>query len=745
MGRFRGRRAFAAVILALAVGVASAATAVITPVTTHAESTSTSCAGVEGKSAQAWPLYWENQCQLVNDPIVNTAGYDRETFVLDPGRTNFLTRDQLIARLSNYETQYFSDQFIWYAPLVSTEANPNTHWSSCYVGARDPLTFCNSVKTSLSLTHTVGQDLTVNQTLDRIEYDGNWIALACGNFSLPVYRDSTGYAPGPVPTIHGMKFNDANRDGVQDDGEGGVGGVPFILTRTSSQVGQSTDEVVASTTSAADGTFAFPLNNHEGPGTYVVQEMTPSGWVSTTPPPLPVVVDEGVGDRAYQVASFGDIQETGLTAQPVPVSAVEGQSFSGPVATFTDADGLDSADTPSDDAATIHWGDGSSSAGAITSNGGGSYTVSGTHTYAEESTPTIQVSVSDLDDPNGPDGPATTSFIATVADAALSATGTPIAATEGAVSNVTVATFTDANPGATVADFTSNGGSTTIDWGDKSSSAGTVTQTGPGQFAVSGTHTYAEEGSDTASITIVDDGGSTATVVSTATISDALLSHTDVPCFVSLNPVNHTVANFTDANPGATVTDFTKYGGSITVDWGDGSTGPGTVSQTAAEQFSVIGTHTYAALGQYTITVPIVDDGGSTTVATTCVTVYAPSAGGAFVIGQNNTIGAPVTFWSAQWDDDNTLSGGSNAFKGFETSTSTPACGDTWTSGTGNSVMPPDTIPTYMEVIVASNVSQSGSTISGNIQKVVIVRTDPGYGPNPGHAGTGTIVATLCG
>jgi len=27
---------------------------------------------------------------------------------------------------------------------------------------------------------------------------------------------------------------------------------------------------------------------------------------------------------------------------------------------------------------------------------------------------------------------------------------------------------------------------------------------------------------------------------------------------------------------------------------------------------------------------------------------------------------------------------------------------------------------------------------------IVLVRTNPGYGPNPGHVGTGTIVSTLC-
>jgi hypothetical protein len=50
-----------------------------------------------------------------------------------------------------------------------------------------------------------------------------------------------------------------------------------------------------------------------------------------------------------------------------------------------------------------------------------------------------------------------------------------------------------------------------------------------------------------------------------------------------------------------------------------------------------------------------------------------------------------------------------------------------------------------MAVVVSSQVTGSGSIITGNISKIVIVKTDPGYAPNVGHAGTGTVVATVCG
>ena len=49
-----------------------------------------------------------------------------------------------------------------------------------------------------------------------------------------------------------------------------------------------------------------------------------------------------------------------------------------------------------------------------------------------------------------------------------------------------------------------------------------------------------------------------------------------------------------------------------------------------------------------------------------------------------------------------------------------------------------------MGVIVTSSVTSSGSAVSGNIVHIVVVTTNPGYSPGPGHNGTGKIVATYC-
>jgi hypothetical protein len=49
-----------------------------------------------------------------------------------------------------------------------------------------------------------------------------------------------------------------------------------------------------------------------------------------------------------------------------------------------------------------------------------------------------------------------------------------------------------------------------------------------------------------------------------------------------------------------------------------------------------------------------------------------------------------------------------------------------------------------MGVLVSSTITQNGSVITGNIKQVVVVHNNPGYAPDPGHTGTGTIVGIVC-
>jgi len=359
---------------------------------------------------------------------------------------------------------------------------------------------------------------------------------------------------------------------------------------------------------------------------------------------------------------------------------------------------------------------------------------------------TDSISATFVDDAGALEKATATKTWVAATDPAITATGTPVAATEGVSISGAVATITDPDANATASEY-----SATIDWGDSSvPTTGTVAGPVGGPFTVSGSHTYAEEGSFKVTVTItdVDNVSNGATATSTATVADAALSATGMT-LNSTNPVpaNTVVTSFTDADPNGTVADYTA-----TVNWGDGSpTSAGTIAASGSG-FTVSGGHTYPALGPYTIKVHICDVGGSCADATSSILIFAFSSGGSFVVGDKTVgpisvaVGESVNFWGSKWWKNNSLSAGPApaSFKGFQDSSATPACGVNWSTDPGNSTPPPTTIPSYMAVIVAGKVTQSGAVISGNDLHVVIVKTNAGYASDPGHPGTGTIVAVLC-
>ncbi len=324
----------------------------------------------------------------------------------------------------------------------------------------------------------------------------------------------------------------------------------------------------------------------------------------------------------------------------------------------------------------------------------------------------------------------------------ITATGTAVTATEGEHSSGQTASFTVPDSLATASNY-----SATIDWGDgTSTSTGTVSGPTGGPFSVTGSHTYAEEGVYTVTTSITANSSSNpVSTTSKATVGDAALSASCATPFMSALAYNGSVASFTDGNTVATTADFTT-----SIDWGDGITSPGTVSGSTGGPFTVSSTHTYASVGRYvtyTIKVSITDDGGST--ANTGSGCNVIVGNGEFVVGSKAaTVGSSVNFWGSQWSKNNPLAGGSapNSFKGFAISPTTPTCGSTYlASTTGNSPPPPlAPLPPQILMIVTSSMKQVGSTIVGIIAHVVMVQTNPGYGPAPGHTGTGRVVSVLC-
>src|SRR5207248_284802 len=173
------------------------------------------------------------------------------------------------------------------------------------------------------------------------------------------------------------------------------------------------------------------------------------------------------------------------------LNGVELQPVTGTVATFKG----DGSDPASAFKATIDWGDGTTSAGVITGpDANGVFTVTGTHTYAEDGE--VEQDLIDVF-PLKVTIMMGNQSVTVMSTANIAEEDEIIGAQGGFVLNgkelVPVT--------GTVATFKGDGSDpasafkATIDWGDGTTSAGVIT--GPnanGVFTVTGTHTYAEDG-----------------------------------------------------------------------------------------------------------------------------------------------------------------------------------------------------------------------------------------------------------
>jgi hypothetical protein len=161
--------------------------------------------------------------------------------------------------------------------------------------------------------------------------------------------------------------------------------------------------------------------------------------------------------------------------------------------------------------------------------------------------------------------------------------------------------------------------------------------------------------------------------------------------------------------------------------------------------------------GEFTFTAQVVDYRGNSagTAAASCgaILTYQESQfviwGGNPVIPAgrpaNVTIGQDYVFWGAQWWKQ-VLGGNWTAnasFKGY--ANQVDRANGSWTTRPGNSSGPPDSVGRYISVIIATQATKQGSEISGNIAEIGILRVDdPGaYQPNPGHAGSGVLIAIV--
>ena len=361
-----------------------------------------------------------------------------------------------------------------------------------------------------------------------------------------------------------------------------------------------------------------------------------------------------------------------LEAKALPVVTSGLAVSNATVADFFDTGG---GDPLANYSATINWGDGTSaSQGTITAlalgTGSGSQTVTpdivingelfqvaGSHTYTATGDFTTTITISDSDGTS-----ATITGTVSISTPTLEAKALPVISPGLTFNNGMVAEFVDTGGPDALSNYTA-----TIDWGDNSTSTGSIKQlvvdppaggpfaTASGAnfigpiFEVAGSHTYVAAGDYTFTVVISDSDGTNTTATGTAIVAEAPLLAVGVPVVVnSGQSVNNAiVAALTDAAGGDQVSNY-----SATIDWGDGSSATaGTVSG-SGNSFIVNGSHTYAASGIYEATVSIADSDGSTATATSHIYVDAPTA--AFVASAFEAVlhrsadDAGLGYWSQQ-------------------------------------------------------------------------------------------------
>ncbi|HKC18219.1 MAG TPA: hypothetical protein VKE27_01175 [Candidatus Dormibacteraeota bacterium] len=190
--------------------------------------------------------------------------------------------------------------------------------------------------------------------------------------------------------------------------------------------------------------------------------------------------------------------DQGISLSVASINAVEGSQVGPEIATLVDSD---PTATPGQYTASINWGDGSPPVNPtiVSTATPGHFILEATHQYADAGDYFVGIGVRDVDNFFTRASGNTTAHIA---EAPISVYG--ITDALGNPYCDAVATIVDPNPARFAADYTAN-----IDWGDGTSSAGTVVPNdfgGPGTqgFAIQGCHTYADLGPHPLTTTISD-------------------------------------------------------------------------------------------------------------------------------------------------------------------------------------------------------------------------------------------------
>lgn len=259
-------------------------------------------------------------------------------------------------------------------------------------------------------------------------------------------------------------------------------------------------------------------HTYKDSGTYTVSLAVSDNETGTTS-------GNPVNTTTATISDVGLVWEE-FDVRPTDGKAVEGATVSVGSAFFDRNNSYPQAEGPTVDpgiSGSINWGDGSAVQTVTVGTPPdacdclGDAWIAGTHVYDAKTAPGSYTVTFKATDDGGQTASSTMTI--TVTDGNLTA-GTPaksVAAVATKASSPIVASFADAaSAQAAAADFTAS-----INWGDNSASAGTVTKTAAGAFNVSGTHTYAAAGNRTLTITVTDEEGKTLSMTAAATVGAA--------------------------------------------------------------------------------------------------------------------------------------------------------------------------------------------------------------------------------
>jgi hypothetical protein len=339
-----------------------------------------------------------------------------------------------------------------------------------------------------------------------------------------------------------------------------------------------------------------------------------------------VIADPNGG---FDVLGAHTYAQSGNYGIAVVVTCQDGTTYSSGSATqsysnvnlfhFTGAAGM----TAGDYTATVNWGDGTTTtiaalngafgnAGQIVADPGGGFDVLSSHTYSQIGNYTVSV------------------------DVRAGATFPPPVVLPFRPTGFDLPSFhlTSADASATAKDFTA-----TVAWGDGSSNTSSdgsdsvsITTDPNGGFDVTGSHVYDNPATASPLLTITGpgvefSGNTTLTTASNINVSapqQMFVAEVAPLTAGALTPpnavVNQNIATFQNVILYHFTQDNAKAGDfSATVDWGDNSSnntsdGSGTLSVAADPNggFDVIGSHAYAAVGNYPITVSVKGPDGKT-------------------------------------------------------------------------------------------------------------------------------------